>query len=365
VKILQVVDGTGWGGTKEQVYLTTRELKKSGIDVHIALNFEYKEMIEKLKPFNIPIHFFEDNKPNGRYRWSNYKRLINIIESNKFDIVVANSPKAMDYVNIAYLFIKNKPKLIAVRRSGRVPSLISKHLKYKKADKIVVVSKQVAEVLKANNFFPDKLVIIESGIDLSRFKPYPEKKLQIREQLNLPKDKKIFINVANWQLQVKAQDKLIESYSKLNCDNCLLILVGLDTDKHTKEYAEKFNIKDKVIGLGFRNDIPDLLNASDYFVLSSNLEGIAGSLLQAMATGKVVLSTLAGGIGEYLKDGYNGFSVPVGDTQGLTKKMERMLNLSEEEYKTISQKAIQTAQNYSIQNTAQKYINLFKELTDG
>jgi len=40
MKVLQVVDGTGWGGTKEQVYLTTRELKKQGIDVHIALNFE-------------------------------------------------------------------------------------------------------------------------------------------------------------------------------------------------------------------------------------------------------------------------------------------------------------------------------------
>ena len=41
MKVLQVVDGTGWGGTKEQVYLTTRELKKQEIDVHIALNFEY------------------------------------------------------------------------------------------------------------------------------------------------------------------------------------------------------------------------------------------------------------------------------------------------------------------------------------
>ncbi|WP_297889840.1 glycosyltransferase, partial [Sulfurihydrogenibium sp.] len=227
------------------------------------------------------------------------------------------------------------------------------------------VSKQVAELLKENNFFPDKLVVIESGIDLNRFRPYPEKKLQLRDVLNLPKDKKIFINVANWQLQIKAQDKLIEAFAKLNCDDCLLILVGLDTDKYAKEYAEKFGIKEKVLGLGSRNDVPDLLNASDFFVLSSNLEGIAGALLQAMATGKVVLSTLAGGIGEYLKDGYNGFSVPVGDVEGLTEKMKVMLNLKDEEYKKISERAIETAKNYSIENTVKKYIQLFKELTNG
>lgn len=365
MKVLQVVDGTGWGGTKEQVYLTTRELKKLGVDVHIALNFEYNQMIEKLKPYDVPIHFFEENKPNARYRWSNYKRLIEIIKNNDFDIVVANSPKAMDYANIAYLFFKQKPKLIAVRRSGRVPSFISKHLKYSKADKIVVVSKQVADLLKENNFFPEKLVVIESGIDLERFKPYPEEKLKLRESLNLPKDYKIFINVANWQLQVKAQDKLIQAFSMLKCDNCLLLLVGLDTEKYALEYAEKFGVKDKVIGLGFRSDVPDLLNASDFFVLSSNLEGIAGALLQAMATGKVCLSTLAGGIGEYLVDGYNGFAVDIGDVEAMAKKMEIMLNLSTKEYETISKRAVETARNYSIENTAQKYIKLFKELTNG
>ncbi len=104
---------------------------------------------------------------------------------------------------------------------------------------------------------------------------------------------------------------------------------------------------------------------SDFFVLSSNLEGIAGSLLQGMATGKVVISTLAGGIGEYLKDGYNGFSVNVGDFESLLQKMEMALNLDKEEYDRISKNAINTAKEYSIENTAKRYIKLFKELLNG
>lgn len=362
MKVLQVVDGTGWGGTKEQVYLTTRELKKKGIDVHIAINQDYKQMIEKIQPYDVPFHFFEDNKPHPRYRWSNYKRLIDIINGEKFDIVIANSPKAMDYIALSSYFLKPKPKIVAVRRSGRVPSLLSKVLKYSKADKIVVVSEDVRKVLENSGFYPQKLITIQSGVDLSRFKPNIGDKTYIRKMLNIPDDSKIFINVANWQTQVKAQDKLIESFSKLKCENCFLLLVGLETEKNAKEYASLFGIQDKVFGLGFREDIPQLLNASDFFLLSSNLEGIAGSLLQAMACGKVALSTLAGGIGGYLKDGYNGFSVDVGDFDSFTEKLNLLLNLSEEEYKRISQNAIKTAQEFSIEKTADKYIKLFMEM---
>lgn len=365
MKVLEVVDGTGWGGTKEQVYLTTRELKKAGIDVHIALNFDYDEMIEKLKPYNVPIHYFEENKPNARYRWSNYKRLIDIVNQNKFDIVVANSPKAMDYVSIASYFFKFKPKIIAVRRNGRVSSFISKWLKYSKADKIVVVSQQVADLLKEKNFFPERLVVIKSGVELERFKPNNEIREIKRKEIGISTDEKVFINVANWNKKTKAQDKLIEAFSKIKRNDVKLILVGIDTDKYAKEYAKKFSVEDKVIGLGYRKDVPDLLNMADYFVFSSILEGIAGAVLQAMSVGKVVISTLAGGIGEYLKDGYNGFCVPVGDFEGLKEKMEKALALSQEEYSRLSENAIKTASDYSIQNTAKGYIKLFSEMLDG
>ncbi len=362
MKVLQVVDGTGWGGTKEQTYLVTRELKKRGIDVHMALSSKYQQMMEKLKPYGVPFHFFEHDYKTNRRNIMNYVRLKRIIDENKFDIVVGNSPHAFDYVRFVKPFLKHKPKIVAVRRSGRVPSIFSKYIKYSAADKIVVVSKDVYEKLKKANFFPEKLVVIESGIDLERFKPVPEKKEELRKKLGFPLDKKIFLNVANWQLQVKAQDKLIEAFSKLNCEDCLLILVGQKTDTEAKKIAEQFGVKDKVIGLGFRSDVPDILNAVDFFVLSSNLEGIAGALLQAMATGKVVLSTLAGGIGGYLKDGENGFTCPVGDVECLTKKMEKMISLPEEEYKRLSENAVKTANEYSIEKTTEKYIKLFQEM---
>ena len=363
-KVLQVVDGIGWGGTKEQVYLTTRELAKRGVDIGIALSFQYHQMVEKLKPFPVKVHFFENHKGSkSRFVPSNWWRLKRIIEENNYSVVIGNSPHAVDYIRFVLPFLRKKPKLIFVRRSGGIPSAFSKWLKYSVADRIVAVSKGVYETLKSANFFPDRLRLIESGIDLERFKPYRHLKKELRRKLALPIEEKLFINVANWNVQVKGHDILLKAFKLLNCSCCRLILVGLDTDsEEAKKLITSLGLENKVIALGFREDIPDLLNAADYFVLSSRLEGIAGSLLQAMATKMVVISTAVGGIPSYLRHGENGFLVKPSSPEELAKAMKKALNISQSEYQRLGQNAFKTALNYSIGRTAQKYIELFEEL---
>ncbi|HIQ25875.1 MAG TPA: glycosyltransferase [Aquifex aeolicus] len=363
-KVLQVVDGLGWGGTKEQVYLTTRELARLGIDIGIALAYQYTEMVERLKPYPVRIHFFEDHKGSkSRFDPQNWWRLKKVIEENGYDIVVGNSPHAIDFIRFTFPLLRKKPKLVFVRRSGRTPSPFSKWFKYRIADRIVVVSEGIYKLLKKKNFFPKKLVYIPSGIDLERFGDYRDKKRELRRKLNLPLKGKIFINVANWNPPVKGQDILLEAFSLLRCKDCFLLLVGHETDSpRAKELIRKLGLEGKVWGLGFRKDIPDLLNAGDFFVLSSRLEGIAGALLQAMATGMVAISTAVGGIPSYLKDGRNGFLVESENPKALLKAMERVLSLEENEYWAIAQRAKDTAKLYSIENTAKKYGELFKEL---
>lgn len=141
-------------------------------------------------------------------------------------------------------------------------------------------------------------------------------------------------------------------------------MVGHKTDREAPKYAQKYGLEGRLIGLGFREDIPELLNMADYFVFSSYFEGIAGAVLQAMACGKIVISTFAGGIRDYLRDGENGFGVEVGDLEGFVYKIERALKLSEEEKERVANKAIQTAQEYSIEKTVDKYMELFKEMLD-
>ena len=56
-KVLSVIDGIGWCGTKEQTYLITKYLSEKGIESHIALSFQYEYMVKKLKNTSVKIHF--------------------------------------------------------------------------------------------------------------------------------------------------------------------------------------------------------------------------------------------------------------------------------------------------------------------
>ncbi len=363
LKLLQVVDGVGWGGTKEQTYLITRELSLRGFEVHMALSFQYDLMVEKLKDYPVKLHFFENHNKLSRMNPANYYRLWKLMKEENFHIVIANSPHALDFVRVSLTFLRPKPRVIAYKRTGRGSNLFSRLFKYSVADRIVVVDKDTLERLKKEGFYPERLVYIPSGLDLERFKPMEkERVVQKRRELGIPLERKVFINVANWNPQHKGQPLLIEAFSRLDCADCLLVLVGLETDKHAPDYAKRYGLEGRLIGFGFREDVPELLNMADFFVFSSYFEGIAGAVLQAMACGKVVISTLAGGIKDYLVDGENGFGVEVGDLQGLVQKMRQVLSMSQESLKSISEKAMQTAQAYSIQKTVDLYMKLFREL---
>ncbi len=363
LKLLQVVDGVGWGGTKEQTYLITRELSLRGLEVHMALSFQYDLMVEKLKDYPVKLHFFENHNKLSRMNPANYYRLWKLMKEENFHIVIANSPHALDFVRVSLTFLRPKPRVIAYKRTGRGSNLFSRLFKYSVVDRIVVVDKDTLERLKKEGFYPERLVYIPSGLDLERFKPMEkERVVQKRRELGIPLERKVFINVANWNPQHKGQPLLIEAFSRLDCADCLLVLVGLETDKHAPDYAKRYGLEGRLIGFGFREDVPELLNMADFFVFSSYFEGIAGAVLQAMACGKVVISTLAGGIKDYLVDGENGFGVEVGDLQGLVQKMRQVLSMSQESLKSISEKAMQTAQAYSIQKTVDLYMKLFREL---
>ncbi|MFN7065775.1 MAG: glycosyltransferase family 4 protein [Aquificaceae bacterium] len=365
LRILQVVNGVGWCGTKEQTYLITKELTLRGFEVHMALSFQYELMVEKLKDYGVKFHFFENHNKVTRLNPLNYYRLWKIInKEGPFHIVIAVSPHAFDFVRVATSFIQRRPKIVAYKRTGKSSNILSNLLKYSAADRIVVVDKKTYEKLKEEGFYPNKLVYIPSGLDLYRFKVNDHaSRLKMREKLGIHPKSKVFINVANWDPR-KGQPFLISAFAKLKCPECICLLVGLKTDVEVPEYAKRYGLEGRLIGLGYREDIPELLNMADYFVFSSYLEGLAGSLLQAMACGKIVISTLAGGIRDYLKDGENGFAVDIGDMEGFVDRLRKALSLSEEERKRLSEKAQRTAQVYSIKNTVDNYVELFKELTD-
>jgi glycosyltransferase involved in cell wall biosynthesis len=76
--------------------------------------------------------------------------------------------------------------------------------------------------------------------------------------------------------------------------------------------------------LGFRSDVPDLLAASDFFLLPSRTEGLPLSMLEAMTHGLPAIATPVGGIPEVIRPGEHGFLVPVDDAPALSAAMSQL-----------------------------------------
>jgi glycosyltransferase involved in cell wall biosynthesis len=90
--------------------------------------------------------------------------------------------------------------------------------------------------------------------------------------------------------------------------------------------ARALGLTKRVILLGYRDDVSDLLASCDVFVLPSLFEGLPLSVLEAMAAGKPVVATAIGGTDEAVVDGVTGLLVPPADPAALAKGIRMVLS---------------------------------------
>jgi glycosyltransferase involved in cell wall biosynthesis len=89
--------------------------------------------------------------------------------------------------------------------------------------------------------------------------------------------------------------------------------------------VDNLKLKDKILFLGFRHDVDELLHTFDIFVLPSLYEGLPNVVLEAMACGKPVIATAVDGSPEAITDGVSGILVPPKDSDALSKAILHLL----------------------------------------
>ena len=132
-----------------------------------------------------------------------------------------------------------------------------------------------------------KVEILPNAINCSLFQYNEQRRIEIRKKLNLS-SQFVLINVGNLRFE-KNQKFLLEVLAKIpsSVDNIKLLFVGGDSGLKNKlvEKANSLGVKDKVVFLGSRTDVADLLFAADVFVFPSLYEGFPGAVLEAEASG--------------------------------------------------------------------------------
>lgn len=356
MKVLNVVDGSGWTGGVEQALLLCRGLRGLGVDAMLAAHAA-NPVLGEAEESGVPAFAYDEGK-GGLRRAS---RLVEILGED-YDVVVAHKPGAVRHVIIPRLVRGRRSLLIGVRR---VSFAVSPLTIYRFPEKIVAVAENVREVLVKSGIPGGRITVIPSGVDLQRFRPDEEMRRSARMRLGVG-ERPALLNLAKFVPAQKGQKVLMEAVRSLRDRmDMRLLLAGLETDgEAAREMVRAFGLDAEAVLLGFRRDIPELINASDIFVFPSlpGLDAIAGSVLQAMACGRITVASAVGGIPEYVSDGVNGFLVTPGDPRQLRDAILKAMNLPPQERATMGRKARETVRNrYSTNAMAEDYLRLFRE----
>jgi glycosyltransferase involved in cell wall biosynthesis len=161
----------------------------------------------------------------------------------------------------------------------------------------------------------ERLVTIHKGHDLGWYRSTPADLAAI----GVPPGSFAIACVANYRPR-KGIEVLVEAFSRLpETTNAHLLLIGAGMDAtRLKRSIAASRATPRIHVLGYRNDAPALTAACDLFVLpSTKREGLARSLIEAMAYGVAPIVTDCGGSPELVQHGINGLVVPVADAGAL------------------------------------------------
>jgi glycosyltransferase involved in cell wall biosynthesis len=179
------------------------------------------------------------------------------------------------------------------------------------ADRILVGSTFVRDSFVAVGHDPRKIFVTPYGVDIDRFVPR-----------RVPRQDELFRVLFVGHIgQRKGMSYLLQGYELFHRPGCELHVVG-DYVAGADVYRRYRHLYRRTANVPQR-DLPGLFHEADVFVLPTLIEGMPLVVLEAMACGVPVITTTHGP-GDIVRDGVDGFLVPVRDSQAIAQRLEQL-----------------------------------------
>jgi glycosyltransferase involved in cell wall biosynthesis len=190
----------------------------------------------------------------------------------------------------------------------------------------IAVSGDIGRVLRAAGARPDRVRTVLNGIDHHAHQRDRDRQSIVRAALDLAPEDVVIGTVGRLERQ-KRFDLLLEAFALARRQNSSLRLVVVGDGSLRSQLLQKAvqcGVDRACRFLGQRADIADLHHAFDVFVQSSDYEGSANAVLEAMAMETPVVATRAGGTAELVEDDVHGILVEPGDARVLADAIHRV-----------------------------------------
>ena len=233
---------------------------------------------------------------------------------------------------------------------------------------IVAITPAMVESFVENNITTaDKCTVIPSGVDLSRFQPNPNWRLDARKELNIPSEAPVIANLARLDA-LKGHDDLLDIYHSLAKDlgsETRLLFIG---DGYNRPNIEakiaSYNLTDRVIITGYipHKQIARTLSAADVKVLPSYQEGQSRTLVESLLLNIPIVAYEVGGIPSICQNDKTGRLVPLANKPALTDAIIDTFKNPEKTKKMTEQGRIYVTEKYSSKAMTDQLEILYQKL---
>ena len=264
------------------------------------------------------------------------RRLASIMREERLDILQLNVTRDLNLGVLVRAVSRMPVRVLHVQHmqfGGTKKDLLHRLQHARLAAWVAPLPWLAAQTRERTTIPSSRIHVIPFGIELEAFRGLPSR-AEARHMLQLPTDIPV-LGVVGRLDRGKGQEYLLRAAAMLRDRDMPVhvLLVGEDTRGETQQYgvtlqrlADDLRIRDGVSFHGFSRSVLPAYAAMDCFVLPSLSETYGMVTIEAMAAGRPVVGTHAGGTPEILRDGESGLLVPPRDPASLAETLERLLS---------------------------------------
>ena len=364
-RILHLIDSTETGGAETVFLDLIRHLDRTKYTPVIVIpgkGWVYDQLLtNNFTPFVIPA--------KGSFNLRFLIALIKLVRREKIDLIQAHLLGSNVYASLAGLLTRTP---VIATFHGMVDVGVQERFIWMKqlilnlgSRRIVFVSHSLLKHLSQRmRFVTTKCTIIYNGVDFDRFNNINRQ--QVRHLLGIKENEICIISVGDIR-ESKGHNILIDAASRILCDhnNVKFVVAG---DKSTTlgkkviDACNKLGLSDKIIFLGYRNDIPDLLVAADIFALPSTKEGFSIATIEAMGASIPVIVTRSGGPEEIVSNDNIGILIPANNAKALANAIDKLIRNPGIRKKMSENALLHAMQTFSIKHMLNSYERIYDSL---
>ena len=347
-------------------------LDDAGVTQHVAVLRDRESSVE----FGAPVTQLAAHGSNGNgwdavpFDPGTLRRLRAIVRSWSPDVVQAHGGEPLKYAVAATMAGTAPP--VVYRRIGTAPQEIvsgPRRAAYgwlmRRASRVVAVADVLRrEVIRTFRVPAGRVVTIPNGVDARRLLPVRGRD-ETRRTLGLPADAPVLLALGAlvWEKDPMTQLEIAERIARTSPKAVFLMVGDGPLRERVRVAIADRGLEDRVRMLGARDDVADILAASDALLFASCSEGMAASVIEAGMAGLPVAAFAVGGIPEVIEDGVTGVLAAPGDVERLTAAALRLLEDAPHRA-SIGGAAKEASVRFDIHDVGRRYLAVYERLLE-